>query len=154
MMPFSDVVNLIIRNGMYSNKLHCNDYHGPPRVIGPQYVNLDDEREMATISMGGPSLYGGYLQTKVIISMNLGSDMVNLDLVFTQFHSIILCQDSRGHNGPSTYNRVSFEVINKAYPNQMDFWAPRDMDNLNDNNYMFFSQDSNVGIHFVDFTNK
>ena len=104
--------------------------------------------------MGGPSLYGGYLQTKVVISMNLGSDMVNLDLVFTQFHSIILCQDSRGHNGPSTYNRVSFEVINKAYPNQMDFWAPRDMDNLNDNNYMFFSQDSNVGIHFVDFTNK
>ena len=104
--------------------------------------------------MGGPSLYGGYLQTKVAISMNLDSDMVNLDLVFTQFHSIILCQDSRRHNGPSTYNRVAFEVINKAYPNQMDFWAPRDMDNLNDNNYMFFSQDSNVGIHFVDFTNK
>ena len=88
--------------------------------------------------MGGPSLYGGCLQTKVIISMNLGSDMVNLDLVFTQFHSIILFLDSRGHNGPSTYNRVSFEVINKSYPNQMDLWAPRDMDNLNDNNYMFF----------------
>ena len=104
--------------------------------------------------MGGPSLYGGYIQTKVVISMNLGSDMVNLDLVFTQFHSIILCQDSRGHNGPSTYNRVAFEVINKAYPNQMDLWAPRDMDNLNDNNYMFFSQDSNVGINFVNFTNK
>ena len=153
-MPFLDVVNLIIRNGLYSNKLHYNDYHGPPQVIGPQYVNLDDEIEMATISMGGPSLYGGYLQTKVVISMNLGSDMVNLDLVFTQFHSIILCQDSRGHNGPSAYNRVSFEVINKSYPNQMDFWAPRDMDNLNDNIYMFFSQDSNVGIHFVDFTNK
>ena len=85
---------------MYSDKLHCNYYHGPPLVIGPQYVNLDDEIEMATISMGGPSLYGGYLQTKVVISMNLGSDMVNLDLVFTQFHSIILCQESRGHNGP------------------------------------------------------
>ena len=40
---------------------------------------------MATISMGGPSLYGGYLQTKAVISMNLGSDMVNLDLVFTNF---------------------------------------------------------------------
>ena len=86
--------------------------------------------------------------------MNLGSDMVNLDLVFIQFHSIILFQESRGHNGPSTYNRVSFEVIDKGYPKQMEFWAPRDMDNLNDNNYMFFSQDSNVGIHFVDFTNK
>ena len=109
---------------------------------------------MATISMGGPSLYGGYLQTKVVISMSLGSDMVDMDLVFTPFHSIIFCQDSRGHNGPSAYNRVSFEVINKAYLNQMDFWAPRDTDNLNDNNYMFFSQDSNVGIHFVDFTNK
>ena len=98
-----------------------NDYHGPPRVIGPQHVNLDDEREMAAISMGGPSLYGGYLQTKVVISMNLGSDMVNMDLVFTPFHSIILCQGSKGHNGSSAYNRVSFEVINKAYPNQMDF---------------------------------
>ena len=93
---------------------------------------------MATISMGGPSLYGGYLQTRVIISMNLGSDMVNLDLVFTQFCSIIIFQDSRGHNGPLDYNRVSFEVINKAYQNQMGFWAPTDMDNLNDNNYMFF----------------
>ena len=104
--------------------------------------------------MGDPSLYGGYLQTEVTISMNLDSDMVNLDLVFTQFHSIILCQDSRGHNGPSAYNRVDFEVINKSYPNQMDFQAPRDMDNLNYNNYMFFSHDSNVRIHFVDFTNK
>ena len=80
--------------------------------------------------------------------------MENLDLVLTQFHSIILCQDSRGHNGPSAYNMVSFEVIHKAYPNKMDFWAPRDMDNLNDNNYMFFSKDSNVVIHFVDFTNR
>ena len=105
--------------------------------------------------MGDLNVHGGYLQAKVIISMNLGSDMVNLDLVLiTQFHSIILFQDSRGHNVPSSYNRVAFEVIYKAYPNQMDFWAPRDMDNLNDNNYMFFSQDSNVGIHFVDFTNK
>ena len=112
-MPFLDVVNLIIRNGMYSNKLHCNDYHRPPRVICPQYVNLSYEREMEMIGMGGPSLYGGYLQTRVIISMNLGSDMVNLDLVFKQIHSIILCQDSRGHHSPSTYNRVSFEVINK-----------------------------------------
>lgn len=42
---------------MYSNKFHCNDYDGPPRVTGPQYVSLDDEREMATISMGGQSLY-------------------------------------------------------------------------------------------------
>ena len=126
MMPFFDVVNIIIRNGIYSNKLHCNDYHGPPWVIGPQYVNIDDEREMAMISMGGPSLYDGYFQTKVIISMNLGYDMVNLDLVFTQFHSIILCQDSSGRNGPSTYNIVSFEVIDKAYPKQMDFWALRD----------------------------
>ena len=107
---------------------------------------------MAKITMGGPSLYGGYLQTKVAISMNLDSNMVNLDLVFTQFHSIILCQDSRGHNGPSTYNRFDFEVIDKAYPKKMDFWAPRDM--YNDKNYMFFSQDSNVGIHFVDFTNR
>ena len=108
-------------HGMHSNKLHCNDYHGPPWVTNPQYVSLDDEREMATTSMSGPTLYGGYLQTKVINLMNLGSDMVNLDLVLTQFHSIILFQDSRGHNGPSAYNRVSFEVINKAYPNQMDF---------------------------------
>ena len=23
-------------HGMYSNQLHCNDDHGPPRVIGPQ----------------------------------------------------------------------------------------------------------------------
>ena len=104
--------------------------------------------------MGGPILYGVCLQTKVVILMNLDSNMVNMDMVFTQFHHIILFQDSRGHNGPSTYNRVYFEVINKSYPNQMDFWAPGDMDNLNDNNYMFFSQDSNVGIHFVDFTNK
>ena len=88
--------------------------------------------------MGGHSLYGGYIQTKVAMSMNLGFVMVNLDLVFTQFHSIILFQDSRGHNGPSTYNRVSFEVIDKDYPKKMDFWAPRDMDNLNDNNYIFF----------------
>ena len=106
------------------------------------------------IIMGGPSLYGGYLQTKVVISMNLGSNMVNLDLVFTQFHSIILCQDPRGHNGPSTYNRVYFEVIDKAHPKKMVFWPPRDMYNLNDKNYMFFSQHSNVGIHFAYFTDR
>lgn len=58
MMLFLDVVNLIIRNGMYSNKLHFNDYHGTPWVIGPQYVNLYDEGEMETIIIGGPSLYG------------------------------------------------------------------------------------------------
>ena len=49
MMPFLDVVNSVIRNGIYYNKLHCNEYHGTPWVIGAQYVNLDDEREMATI---------------------------------------------------------------------------------------------------------
>ena len=57
MMSFSDVVHLIIINGTCSNKLNCNEDHGPPKVIGPQYVNLDDEREMATISICCPSLY-------------------------------------------------------------------------------------------------
>lgn len=38
---------------------------------------------MAIINMGGPSLYGGYIQTKVVILMNLGPHMVNLDLVLT-----------------------------------------------------------------------
>ena len=86
---------------MYSKKLHCNDYHGPPWFTSPNYVSLDDEREMAMINMGGPSLYGGYLQTKVIILMNLSFDMVNLDLVLTQFHFIIIFQDSRGNDMPS-----------------------------------------------------
>ena len=75
--------------------------------------------------MGGLNVHGGYLQAKVIISMNLGSEMVNLDLVLiTQFHSIIIFQDSRGHNVLSAYNRVSFEVIDKGHPKQMEFWAP------------------------------
>lgn len=36
----------------------------------------------------------------------------------------------------------------------MDFLDPIGMDNLNDNNHMFFSQDSNVEIHFADFTDR
>lgn len=70
-------------HGMYYNKLHYNDYNGPPRVTGPWSDSLDDERDMEMISMGGPILYGGYVQTKVVILMNLGSDMVNLDLFLT-----------------------------------------------------------------------
>ena len=48
-------------------KLHSNDYHGPPRIAGPQYISLHDKSEMEMISMAGPSFYGRYPQTKVII---------------------------------------------------------------------------------------
>lgn len=67
---------------------------------------------MATINMCDPSLDGGYLQTKVFILMNLGSDMVNLDLVLTQDLSRIISQES--HNLSSKYTIKLYIKTNQS----------------------------------------
>lgn len=139
-------------HGMYSNQLPYDGYYGPPGVTGPHYGSAIDEREMAMVRMGGPSLHGGYPQNqgRHLDGPRFRRGGPGSGSRPVSFHRTL----SREHTDPSSYNRVASDVTDKAHPKQMDFWAPKDMDNSGGNNHMFFSQDSNMGINSAASTNR
>lgn len=139
-------------HGMYSNQLPYDGYYGPPGVTGPHYGSAVDEREMAMIRMGGPSLHGGYPQNqgRHLDGPRFRRGGPGSGPRPVPFHHTL----SREHNDPSAYNRVAFEVTDKDLPKQIDFRVPKDMDNSSDNNHMFFSHESNIGINSAASTNR
>lgn len=139
-------------HGMYSNQLPYDGYYGPPGVTGPHYGSAMGEREMAMVRMGGPSLHGGYPQNQ---GRHLDGPRFRRGGPGSGPRPVSFRHTlSREHTDPSSYNRVASDVTDKAHPKQMDFWAPKDMDNSSDNNHMFFSQDSNMGLSSAASTNR